>query len=81
MAFGIFQHDLQFFLQEPDYFLQKRYADFNASLEKCVGELHNAMKRIQWTDKSTLTDYEMACVAIAYNTGGFKPNKGLKQGL
>ena len=79
-GFGIFQYDLQFFLQEPDYFLQKRYADFGASLQKCVDELHNAMKRIQWENKRTLTDYEMACVAIAYNTGGFKPNRGLKQG-
>ena len=79
-GFGIFQYDLQFFLKEPDYFLQKRYADFDASLQKCVEELHNSLKRIQWENKLTLTDYELACVAIAYNTGRFKPNKGLKQG-
>ena len=79
-GFGIFQYDLQFFLEDPDYFLQKRYADFDASLEKCIGELRNAMKRIHCEDKTTLTDYEMACVAIAYNTGSFKPNSGLKQG-
>jgi hypothetical protein len=79
-GFGIFQYDLQFFLEDPDYFLQKRYADFAACARRCIGELHNAMKRIDWQDKTTLTDYEMACVAIAYNTGSFKPNKGLKQG-
>lgn len=79
-GFGIFQLDLQFFLEDPDYFLQKRYANFDMSLEKCVGELHNAMKRIHWENKTTLTDYEMACVAIAYNTGGFKPSRGLQQG-
>ncbi|MGA9755028.1 MAG: hypothetical protein WBV23_07780 [Desulfobaccales bacterium] len=79
-GFGIFQYDLQFFLEDPDYFLQKRYADFDASLGKCIGELHNAMKRIHWDNKTTLTDYEMACVAIAYNTGGFKPGRGLQQG-
>jgi hypothetical protein len=79
-GFGIFQYDLQFFLVDPDYFLQKRYTKFDASLEKCIGELRASMKRIGWQDKTTLSDYEMACVAIAYNTGGFKASKGLKQG-
>jgi hypothetical protein len=79
-GYGIFQYDLQFFLEDPDYFLQKRYADFGACLQKCLGELRNSLKRIGWQDKLTLTDYETACVAIAYNTGGFKPAKGLKQG-
>ena len=79
-GFGVFQHDLQFFLQDPDYFLQKRYADFDTCLRRCIGELRNAMKRIGWQDKTTLTDVEMAYVAIAYNTGGFKPSRGLKQG-
>ena len=79
-GFGIFQYDLQFFPNEPDYFLQKRYADFDACLDKCVGELRNAQRRIGLQDRTTLTDLEMASVAIAYNTGGFKPGKGLKQG-
>jgi hypothetical protein len=34
-GFGIFQLDLQFFKTEPDYFLDKRYADFGAALGKC----------------------------------------------
>ena len=79
-GFGIFQYDLQFFLKDPDYFLQKRYADFSASLGKCVEELRNAMKRIGLHNQPSLTDIEMAHVAIAYNTGGFKPSKGLQQG-
>ena len=79
-GFGIFQFDLQFFPNEPEYFLQKHYADFDACLEKCVGELRNARRRIGLQDRATLTDLEMASVAIAYNTGGFKPGKGLKQG-
>lgn len=79
-GFGIFQYDLQFFVEDPDYFLQKHYADFDVCLQKCLGELRHAMERIGWQNKTTLTDYEMACVAIAYNTGGFKPSKGLKQG-
>jgi hypothetical protein len=80
-GFGIFQNDLQFFLEEPDFFLQKRYADFDVCLNKCLGELRKAMKRIGWEHKTSLTDLEMAGVAIAYNTGRFNPSKGLKQGF
>ena len=79
-GFGMFQFDLQFFPNEPDYFLQKRYANFDACLGKCVGELRNAQRRIGMQNRTTLTDLEMASVAIAYNTGGFNPSKGLKQG-
>ena len=32
-GFGIFQLDLQFFKVDPGYFLEKRYADFDAALE------------------------------------------------
>jgi hypothetical protein len=79
-GFGIFQYDLQFFLQDPDYFLQKRYARFDASLAKAIEELKSKQKKIGLADRTALTDLEMAAVAIAYNTGGFKPAKGLKQG-
>ncbi|MDQ2937565.1 MAG: SH3 domain-containing protein [Acidobacteriota bacterium] len=79
-GFGIFQYDLQFFVDEPDYFLEKRYADFDICLQKAIGELRHALKKIGFDHKTTLTDQEMTYVAIAYNTGGFKPAKGLKQG-
>lgn len=79
-GFGIFQYDLQFFLQEPDYFLEKRYADFNVCIRKALSELRSAAKKIGFADRTTLSDREMAFVAIAYNTGGFKASKGLKQG-
>ncbi|HWK83106.1 MAG TPA: hypothetical protein VNS61_05160 [Caldimonas sp.] len=79
-GFGIFQLDLQFFKTEPDYFLDKRYADFGAALGKCIGELRAAMRRIGWQDKTSLSDLEMAAIAIAYNTGHYNPVKGLKQG-
>ena len=45
-GFGIFQFDLQFFLSEPDYFLQKKYADFSTCLKKCINELTSAMQRL-----------------------------------
>jgi len=79
-GFGIFQLDLQFFKTEPDYFLSRRYADFDVALARCVGELKSALRRIGWQAKTSLSDAEMAGVAIAYNTGRYDPAKGLKQG-
>ncbi len=79
-GYGIFQLDIQFFKVDPDYFLQKRYADFDAALGKCTGELHSVLKRLGWQAKTSLTDQECAAVAIAYNTGRYDPAKGLKQG-
>jgi hypothetical protein len=79
-GFGVFQYDLQFFKEDPQYFLQQRYTGFGASLGKAIGELKSKLQRIGWGAKTSLTDYEMACVAIAYNTGRFKPEKKLKQG-
>ncbi len=79
-GFGIFQLDLQFFKTEPDYFLARRYADFDAALGKCIGELNSALKRLGWQERASLVDNEMAAIAIAYNTGRYDPAKGLKQG-
>ena len=79
-GFGVFQYDIQFFLTDPQYFLQKKYTDFNASLGKCVTELTHAQSRAGFGGRATLTDTEMAYVAIAYNSGSFKPARGLKQG-
>jgi hypothetical protein len=80
-GYGMFQFDLQFFLTEPDYFLQKKYEQFDQTLGKALSELRDAQKKTPFKDKQTLSDFEMAAVAIAYNTGRFRPNKGLKQGF
>jgi hypothetical protein len=53
-GFGIFQYDLQFYRTNPDYFLQKRWKDFDACLAQCVEELNEAMKRQGWANRSTL---------------------------
>lgn len=84
-GFGIFQYDLQFFKpgtpeSDPDYFLEKRYADFDACLKKAFQELRTKTIKIGLQNKPTLTDLEMVHVAIAYNTGGFIPARGLRQG-
>lgn len=79
-AFGIFQYDLQFLDVAPDYFLKKGYADFNIGLDRCLAELKRGLKKLKFQNKPSLTDYEMACVGIVYNTGSFNPAKKLKQG-
>ena len=79
-GYGMFQYDLQFFLVDPNYFLQQRYVNFSETLRKCVEELTSKAKKIGLFNKPSLTDMELAAVAIAYNTGNFKPSKGLQQG-
>lgn len=84
-GFGIFQYDLQFFKpgtpeSDPQYFLQKRYANFDFCVRKALGELRAKTIKIGYQNKATLTDLEMCHIAIAYNTGGFNPAKGLQQG-
>lgn len=79
-GYGIFQYDLQFFKENPDYFLQKKYSDFGVCLERSLRELRGKLKRLGWEGRSSLNDSEMAAVAIAYNTGNYKPSLGLQQG-
>ncbi|MCS6622811.1 hypothetical protein N0B44_07810 [Roseibacterium beibuensis] len=79
-GFGIFQYDLQFFKVDPKHFLEKRYASFDACLAKCLSELKRGVKVAGLQGRSKLTDFDMACVAIAYNTGRYNPKRGLEQG-
>lgn len=79
-GYGLFQFDLQFFLEDPQYFLEKRYEKFSETLGKCISELTAKAKKIGLFNKPSLTDMELTAVAIAYNTGTFRPSKGLKQG-
>jgi hypothetical protein len=82
-GFGIFQYDLQFFETDPDYFLERRYINFDNSLEKAIMELHHAKNGIGFKNKTSLTDLQQAFVAIAYNIGAgrFHASAGLKQGF
>jgi hypothetical protein len=79
-GFGVFQRDLQFFKPDPGYFLERRYESFPNSLAQCLGELRRGLKKLGFESRTSLTDPEFAMVAIAYNTGGYNPSKGLKQG-
>lgn len=80
-GYGVFQYDIQFFREDPDYFLQKKYELFGESIGKALKELKSAAKKIGLDNKPTLSDFELCAVAIAYNTGRFIPSKGLKQGF
>lgn len=79
-GFGVFQLDLQFFRVEPDYFLNREYEGFDHTLARCVRELKGALVKLDFAERNTLTDLECAMVGIVYNTGRYRPAKGLKQG-
>jgi hypothetical protein len=79
-GYGIFQYDIQFFKTDPDYFLERRWAEFGQTLAKGISELKDKLVAAKVGGKASLTDMEMAQVAIAYNRGSFDPAKGLKQG-
>jgi hypothetical protein len=82
-GFGIFQFDIQHCKTDPDYFLQKRYANFDECLKKAIGELEPARRAIGLPGDRPLTDHELAFVAIAYNIGPgrFRASRGLQQGF
>ncbi len=79
-GYGIFQYDLQFFKDDPAFFLEKKWCDIAACLSKFIVELREATRRQGWTDKSALSDTEKVYVAIAYNKGRANPTLGFKQG-
>lgn len=79
-GFGIFQYDLQHFINDPEYFLQKKWADPKNSFLICIKELFEATARQGWKSKLILNDNEKIFVAIAYNRGKADLSRGFKQG-
>ena len=79
-GYGVFQYDLQFFLKNPDYFLQRRYEVFENTLVRALVELKNGLKTRGLQNRAAITDAEFCEVAICYNTGVFNPARGLRQG-
>ncbi|PYK09782.1 MAG: hypothetical protein DME61_05390 [Verrucomicrobia bacterium] len=79
-GYGIFQYDLQFFKDDPAFFLEKKWCDLAACVAKFIVELREAMRRQGWPAKSALTDPEKVYVAIAYNQGSADLKRGFKQG-
>ena len=81
-GYGIFQYDLQFFRQDPDFFLQQRWKSIDACIDKMMIELRAALNQLGLSGSSSLTNLQSAFVAIVYNTGfgNFRESRGLKQG-
>jgi hypothetical protein len=80
-GFGIFQYDIQFCTKDPDFFLERKWRDLGACLEKAVMELDEAERRAYGASKNHLTDEEMVYVAIAYNHGSVNTHGSFKQGF
>jgi len=80
-GYGIFQYDIQFFKNNPSFFLQKKWHDFDECLNLCVDELQKVAKRL-FPGKTALDDEQMTYVAIGYNIGAGKVRvgAGFKQG-
>ena len=74
-AFGIFQFDIQFFKDDPDYFLQKRWQQFDASLGKCLQELHAASQRIGLDNQPALSDLDQVHVPSPTTPARSSPRK------
>ncbi|WP_448140399.1 hypothetical protein [Sphingopyxis fribergensis] len=79
-GFGVFQYDLQFFLSDPAYFLERRYENFENSLARAMIELRRGLRTLGWQSRAEISDLEFCHVAICYNRGSFDPARGLKQG-
>lgn len=79
-GFGVFQRDLQFFKDDPDYFLERRYEVFAHTLDHCLKELKRGLRKVGLEGRSSISDFEFCTVAIAYNRGRYDPEKRLKQG-
>jgi hypothetical protein len=79
-GFGIFQYDLQFYLEDPAFFLDRRWQVFDECLSRLIQELFDAMGRNRWRERKSLDFAEQVGLAIAYNAGRYRPERGLKQG-
>jgi hypothetical protein len=81
-GYGIFQYDIQFFRKiNPDFFLQKKWFDFDQCLALCLAELKSVAGSL-YPGKTSLTDEQLTYVAIGYNIGASKVHVGggFKQG-
>jgi hypothetical protein len=79
-GYGVFQYDIQFFKDDPEFFLQKKWYNFKACVTKLVNELKEALTRMGWSNKTSLSDDDKVYLAIAYNAGHVDPSGGFNQG-
>ncbi len=76
-GFGLFQYDIQFFRQDPDYFLDGTWATWKGTLGKAVSELKSKLVELYGPGKTRLTHDEQVYLAIAYNFGATRTKRGI----
>jgi peptidoglycan hydrolase-like protein with peptidoglycan-binding domain len=79
-GFGIFQYDIQFFKEDPEWFLQEKWKSIEECVKKVIAELKRDLKKLDLSDSGNLSDEDMIHLGICYNTGHFNPSRGYKQG-
>lgn len=79
-GYGLFQYDLQFFKEDPNYFLTKGWSSFEGTFGKALSEATTKAKGLKLYSDRKLTITESTKVAIAYNRGSYDRNLGWKQG-
>lgn len=79
-GYGLFQYDLQFFKEDPNYFLTKGWSSFDGTFGKALSEATTKAKRLKLYHDRKLTVTESTKVAIAYNRGSYDRSLGWKQG-
>ena len=79
-GFGIFQYDLQFYLEDPAFFLGRQWGSFQPCLTRFLQELYDALARNRWRGRQSLSFEEDVGIAIAYNAGRYRPERGRRQG-
>lgn len=79
-GYGLFQYDLQFFKEDPNYFLSKGWSSFDGTFGKALSEATTKAKRLKLYHDSKHTIDEATKVAIAYNRGSYNLDLGLQQG-
>jgi len=80
-GFGIFQYDIQFFKNEdPDYFLERRYTSFDASLKKALANFRVRPKKLVCIRSLHLPISKKLLWRSPTTPAASKPSLGLKQG-
>lgn len=75
-GFGMFQYDIQFFKEDPDFFLNSTWATWDGTLSRGMKELTSAASSL-FPNKSSLTHDQAVFVGIAYNQGVKRTKNGM----
>jgi hypothetical protein len=68
-GFGMFQYDIQFFRDDPDFFLNRTWSTWDGTLGRGVTELKSKLGELYGPGKANLDHEEQVYLGIAYNRG------------